>query len=146
MKKELVNIKRKVVSVLKKHGVVRAGRLVKGLSPKEFGKTSRARNTLISDLLLRTKFVEKLGTGIKRIRDEAKKFGLLEPIFEFSKSFFVTFNGKIKVNEGLHKLYFSIKNNPGKRVPDFAKKLDVPAKTIERWILASYKRREKIIN
>ena len=38
----------------------------------EFGKRSEARNRLLVDLLVRTEFMEKAGTGIKRIRDACK--------------------------------------------------------------------------
>jgi len=34
---------------------------------KEFGRKSEARNRLLVDLLARTDFMEKAGTGIKRI-------------------------------------------------------------------------------
>jgi len=36
---------------------------------KDFGKRSEARNPLLADLLTRTEFMEKAGTGIKRIMD-----------------------------------------------------------------------------
>ncbi len=35
----------------------------------DFGKRSEARNRLLADLLSRTDFMEKAGTGIKRVRD-----------------------------------------------------------------------------
>ena len=38
------------------------------------------------------------------------------------------------VSEGVNKLLIFIKNNPGQRVPNFEKSLNIPAKTIERWI------------
>ena len=40
------------------------------------------RNALIADLLHRIDFIEKAGTGIKRIRDEARAGGYPEPQFE----------------------------------------------------------------
>ncbi len=39
------------------------------LPKKDFGKASRPRNRLLADLLSRTIFMKKVGTGIKRIRD-----------------------------------------------------------------------------
>jgi ATP-dependent DNA helicase RecG len=38
------------------------------------------------------------------------------------------------VNEGINQLFEFIRNNPGKRVVEVAAALDVPSKTIERWI------------
>src|SRR3989338_2543933 len=52
------------------------GGLVKGLSRKDFGKVSLTRNPLIMDLMLRIDKVEMVGTGIKRIRNAMKKYGL----------------------------------------------------------------------
>lgn len=60
------------------------------VSKKEFGTRSRLRNRLIADLLSRTIFMERVGTGIKRIKESCKKnknpveFKLAE------KDFFVT--------------------------------------------------------
>ena len=38
------------------------------------------------------------------------------------------------VSGGVNLLIELIQKNPGKRVPQLAKTLDIPAKTIERWI------------
>ena len=43
------------------------------VSKKEFGTTSRLRNRLIADLLSRTIFMERVGTGIKRIKESCEK-------------------------------------------------------------------------
>jgi ATP-dependent DNA helicase RecG len=63
------------------------GGLVKWLKPEDFGKYSRARNQIIADLLSRTRYVEKVGSGINRIKDAMIKQGLPEPIFEYNFSF-----------------------------------------------------------
>ena len=52
------------------------GGLVKGLAEKDFGKVSLPRNPLIMDLMLRINKVEKIGSGIGRIKDSMKLFGL----------------------------------------------------------------------
>ena len=74
------------------------GGLVKGLDPKDFGRKSRTRNSLIANLLLRTEYVEKLGTGINRIKKAFGKFNLPDPKFEFGSSFFLTFYDKLSLN------------------------------------------------
>ena len=63
------------------------GGLVKWLKAEDFGKYSRARNQIIAELLAKTKYVEKLGTGINRIRTAMKKTGLPEPVFNYNYSF-----------------------------------------------------------
>lgn len=81
-----------VIEVFKNKLVVsNPGGLVKGLRPEDFGKTSRTRNPLIADVLLRTEYVEKLGTGIQRIKAALAGARLPPPSFEFNSSFFVTF-------------------------------------------------------
>ncbi|MEJ1364488.1 MAG: ATP-binding protein [Candidatus Sedimenticola sp. (ex Thyasira tokunagai)] len=44
----------------------------KGLKSEEFGTRSVCRNPLIASLLLRCNYIEKLGTGIGRIRSALK--------------------------------------------------------------------------
>ncbi|MCC5917325.1 MAG: HTH domain-containing protein [Cryomorphaceae bacterium] len=55
---------------------------------KEFGKKSEARNRLLADLLSRTNFMEKAGTGIKRMTDSCKSNGN-KVEFSFSDSFWI---------------------------------------------------------
>ena len=59
---------------------------IKGLSLTDLGCKSVRRNALVSDFLHRIDFVEKAGTGIRRIRDEASARDCPEPQFE-SNSF-----------------------------------------------------------
>jgi ATP-dependent DNA helicase RecG len=65
-----------VVEVYRKKLIVRnPGRLL-GLTVEDLGKKSRIRNTIIADLLLRTLYVEKLGTGFIRMNTAMQKLGL----------------------------------------------------------------------
>ena len=41
-------------------------------SKKDFGNRSEVRNRLLADLLTRTIYMEKAGTGIKRVKDACK--------------------------------------------------------------------------
>ena len=68
--------------------IISPGSLPKGLTPTELGRTSVRRNALIADLLHRIDFIEKAGTGIRRIREEAKRLDCPEP--EFASKAFVT--------------------------------------------------------
>lgn len=63
------------------------GGLPKGMNLKDLGHKSIRRNSLIADLLHRIAFIEKAGTGIKRMRDGAKDKGYPEPEFT-SDTFF----------------------------------------------------------
>lgn len=66
------------------------GGLPKGLSPEDFGKRTLARNPLIAALLNRAKYIEKLGTGIQRIRQEMSAARLPEPDFQFDGFFTIS--------------------------------------------------------
>ena len=71
--------------------VVSPGSLPSGLTLADLGRKSVRRNALVSDLLHRIDFVEKAGTGIRRIRDEASAQDCPEPQFEANSFVTVTF-------------------------------------------------------
>lgn len=52
------------------------GGLVKGLKPEDFGKKSVLRNPNIANLLHRTGYIEKRGTGINKMRRLVAEAGL----------------------------------------------------------------------
>jgi ATP-dependent DNA helicase RecG len=56
---------------------------------KDFGKRSEVRNRLLADLLLRTKYMEKAGTGIQRIYNACKANGN-NCTFDFTDAFRIT--------------------------------------------------------
>jgi len=62
--------------------VVSPGGLPKGMTLADLGRKSVRRNALIADLLHHIGFIEKAGTGVKRIRDEAREGGYPEPVWE----------------------------------------------------------------
>jgi len=70
--------------------VFNPGGLVKWLKPEEFGTISKTRNPIIASLLSRTIFVEKMGTGINRIREAMDKDNLPAPEFKFYEHSFYT--------------------------------------------------------
>jgi ATP-dependent DNA helicase RecG len=61
--------------------IVSPGGLPKGMTLSDLGTKSVRRNALIADLLHRIGFIEKAGTGIRRIRDEANKGGYPAPVW-----------------------------------------------------------------
>ncbi|MFH1903545.1 MAG: ATP-binding protein [Candidatus Omnitrophota bacterium] len=64
------------------------GGLPEGLKKVDFGKKSVLRNPILADLLNRVEYIEKMGTGIRKIRDLMKQAGLSPVKFEFTS--FVT--------------------------------------------------------
>lgn len=61
---------------------------------KDFGSRSEARNRLLVDLLVHTDFMEKAGTGIKRVTDACNVNGN-ECNFSFSDAFWVKMKSNV---------------------------------------------------
>lgn len=57
------------------------GGLVSAIKQKDFGKLSHSRNPLIFGLFERIDFVEQIGSGIPRMRNDMTKAGLPSPVF-----------------------------------------------------------------
>ena len=67
------------------------GGLVNGLKPEDFGKKSMPRNAKIADLLHRVEYIERMGTGINKIRRLMDGAGLPPVEFEFDTFFTAIF-------------------------------------------------------
>ena len=82
--------------------VISPGTLPKGVSVADLGHKTVRRNPLVADLLHRIDFIEKAGTGIRRIRDGAKAAGCLEPTFDAGSFVTVTFrpNPEVRPDAG----------------------------------------------
>ena len=93
----------------------------------------------------RTNYVEKIGSGINRIKKLIREYGL-EVNFEVDSDWFrIIFYRKLQrskadeglnegLNEGLKTLLNLIKNNHGIKAKDVSELLNKPIKTIERHI------------
>ena len=83
------------------------GGLPKGLDASSLGTRSIRRNAIIADLLHRIGYIEKAGTGIRRMRDEAHAHGAPEPVFHTDTFFTAKFLPRSDQNENtaqaLHK-------------------------------------------
>jgi ATP-dependent DNA helicase RecG len=77
--------------------VVSPGGLPKGMTLDDLGRKSIRRNALIADLLHRIDFIEKAGTGIRRIRDDVREQGCPEPAFETNGFFTAIFRPNPRV-------------------------------------------------
>ena len=67
------------------------GGLVPAIKKEDFGKKSVSRNPLLFSLFKRAELVEKVGSGIGRMRKAMANTGLPAPMFEFTDFFTVTF-------------------------------------------------------
>lgn len=67
------------------------GGLPKGLSAEEFGTRSVCRNPLIASLLLRCDYIERMGTGINRIRAALEKENCPEVNIRYNTMFTLEF-------------------------------------------------------
>ena len=71
--------------------ITNPGGLPKGLSKKDLGKKSMTRNPLITAMLLRAEYIEKLDTGINRIQYALQQAGLPQAQFEADSFFNISF-------------------------------------------------------
>lgn len=71
--------------------IVNPGGLPKGLNPEELGSRRVRRNQLIADLLQRIGYIEKAGTGIRRMQDEAREHQCPTPRFTANGFFTAVF-------------------------------------------------------
>lgn len=72
--------------------IINPGGLPKGLSIRDLGKVSIRRNELIADLFFRLHKVERIGMGIRKMREAMISAGLREPTFEPNGFFRVIFH------------------------------------------------------
>jgi ATP-dependent DNA helicase RecG len=71
--------------------ITNPGGLPKGLTMDKLGSRSVLRNKTVVDMLYRAGYIEKMGTGIKKIRNSMEEAGLEAPTFESDHFFTVTF-------------------------------------------------------
>ncbi|MGD0234560.1 MAG: helix-turn-helix domain-containing protein [Syntrophorhabdales bacterium] len=72
--------------------IVNPGGLPKGLSVRDLGTVSIRRNELIADLFFRLHKVERIGMGIRKMKETMLAAGLREPTFEPNGFFRVIFH------------------------------------------------------
>ena len=122
------------------------GGLPKGMPEKDFGKYSLARNAILANIMQRAGFIEKLGTGITRIKQEVEKAGLPKAVFHYNYFFAVEFT-RVKLgessekssekittveglNEGLKSVLSIIIQNPGIQAKRISKIFEPPFKNV----------------
>ncbi|MEX1002491.1 MAG: ATP-binding protein [Crocinitomicaceae bacterium] len=74
------------------------GGLLSGMTPDDLGKRSAHRNPNIVNILHRTDYIEKMGTGILRINNELKEAGLPKAEFDINDHWFTIIFKRKKVS------------------------------------------------
>jgi len=97
------------------------GGLPSGLTQKSFGTKSVVRNPVIASLLHRAGYIEKIGTGIKRIKNAVKEHGRGIVSFSFDSFFTVSFS-RVKATE----------KTSGKTAPEIDKATQETIQEIEK--------------
>ena len=130
--------------------IVSPGGVPKGITKANFGKRSVARNPIIADLLRRTHYIEKAGTGIGRMKELMKNAGLKEPEFTYDEFFEANFlrpsyydenygtydlanknyEYKMSINKIQQEIINIIEQAPNTTQIDIAKKLKVSRQSI----------------
>jgi len=104
----------------------------------EFGKRSFARNPLLADLVHRLRIVEKIGSGITRVKDILKKDVKFELFHDWFRVIILREDGvNVPVNvpvSRLEKIKEIILKNNTITIPEMANTLQVNEKTIKRDI------------
>jgi ATP-dependent DNA helicase RecG len=110
------------------------GGLPKGLSPEEFGKRSVLRNPKIAGMLHRADYIEKMGTGVRKMQRLMSEATLPPLEFTFTRFFTVTFRKTATakeeiIGEGLGEKFtnsFSLKFGiKGEKLIRMVKMLDI---------------------
>ena len=116
------------------------------LDPQDFFKGdgySILRNPMIAETMYKSEDIEKWASGLKRIYDECEANHVKVEFKRVKTGFVVSFyrpkweegeGGNEGVFEGVNSLVEHIRLSPGQRVPHFEKALNVPKKTLERWL------------
>jgi ATP-dependent DNA helicase RecG len=104
---------------------------------------SRLRNKLIAEAFYLTKNIEKYGSGFIRIRKELETYPeIIFAVEEIGGGVLVTFGQAEEVNGGVNggvsggadEVLNYIRMNPGVKTSEIAAALDIPQRTLERWL------------
>ncbi len=102
------------------------GSLIPPLTKDNLGKIAVRRNPLIADLFHRIKFVEKMGTGIQRIRKECKRHGKVKFDIEINGYFVSIFRLTEPISEPITEPISEPITNNERRLVELIAKLSKP--------------------
>ena len=110
------------------------GGLPGGLHDEEFGHKSVRRNHIIADLLARTRYIEKAGTGINRIKQDAEQNNCNYDI-EYKQDWFTVVFYRQSTEKSSEKsstrILKLIQSNPLVTIQELADKLGITTRAIE---------------
>lgn len=121
------------------------GGLVNSIPREEFGTKSFSRNPLVFGLMQRMQMVEKIGSGIERIRDAMRDAELAAPVFQMSGFFTVTFFRPVdfeiwlsliapKLTSPLVKIIQAVHDSPSVTKPEMADLIAQSQASVDRNI------------
>jgi len=115
------------------------GPLPEGLRMKDIlsGRiASNPRNKQIASIFKEAGIIEKYGSGIKRVMQSMADAGSPEPVFEIIADHFkvTLFPINKSPSGGVSDLLDFIKVNPGKKSKEIKTALNLPQRTLERWL------------
>lgn len=123
--------------------ITNIGGLISPLTKEKLGKIAVRRNPLIAELFHRIHLVEKMGTGIRRIKEECKKHGNIKFSIETNGYFIVTFRLKKFVDKTVDKILSLIIENPKITQEELAEKTGLTIRGIE-WNISNLKKQKLI--
>lgn len=125
--------------------ITNPGGLVQGLNKQNLGKISLRRNQLIADYFSRMNKVERIGSGIKRMKEAMQKENLRTPEIQVSElnSFFTIifkrpFTAQVNTEKTMEKILIIIKDNPKITQKEISEKTGLTRRGIE-WNLQQLK-------
>jgi len=110
--------------------ITNPGGLVPQVKESEFGTKSFSRNNLIFDLFKRMDLVEKVGTGIPRIKALMKSAGLFKPEFKTKGFFVVKLYRPIQFSKWLNNLEIELDKNQENILSAIGVKKDITYKEL----------------
>ena len=138
--------------------ITNPGGLVKGLTPENFGRVSMLRNPGIANLFQRIDYIEKMGTGIERIKLALKAAKVPQVRYEFNPVYIKAVFRRPKTSAGAttqeatqetaqettqEKIIHLIRNNPSITRKDLADKTGLTPDGV-KYHLNMLKKQERI--
>jgi len=118
------------------------GGLPKGLKPEDFGKRSVLRNPNIANLFQRIEYIEKMGTGIRRIQKMMSDAGMPPVIYRWDNFVTAVFLLESKKESGKMsgktsgktsgKIIDIISDNPNITIPEISEMLGITERSVQR--------------
>ncbi|MCK4269693.1 MAG: winged helix-turn-helix transcriptional regulator [Methanogenium sp.] len=68
--------------------ITNPGGMVNGLTIEDLGRRSLSGNPLLCGLMQRVELIEKVGSGIARMRNAMESYGLKSPVFDINENWF----------------------------------------------------------